>query len=280
MELKQDTLFQQGIYINKMTTPQRLINLCQKMRPVRTQFELVRIGSANDGGYLMPDDFESIAVCFSPGVDVNASFELDLHKRKGINSHLADYSVDGPPMGFKPKSFTKKYLGTVDDSIFTTLDTWVRGQDEFLSTDDLVLQMDIEGGEYLSLLGASEEVLKRFRIIVVEVHHIQSWGEPIFFRVAETFFEKLLKHFYVIHNHPNNCCGLVNLGGFIAPRVFELTLLRKDRSEPKGFCNQFPHPLDGPNLSDRDDLILPNNWYSFSEGALRNVTRQYVSSFD
>ncbi len=136
---------------------------------------------------ICPDDFENVAVCFSPGVDVNASFEFDLHKRKGINSHLADYSVDGPPMGFKSKSFTKKYLGTVDDSIFTTLDTWVRGQDEFLSTDDLLLQMDIEGGEYLSLLGASEEVLKRFRIIVVEILHIQSWGNRFFFESSKHF---------------------------------------------------------------------------------------------
>ena len=262
-EVSQESLLQQGIYVTRMTTPEQLSDLCRKIRPVQTKFELIRIGGTNDGGYLLPDDFENIAVCFSPGVDVNASFELDLQRQKKINSHLADYSVNGPPMGFEPRSFTKKYLGAFDDSVHTTLDTWVRNQDDLSSSADLLLQMDIEGGEYLSLLSASEEILKRFRIIVVEIHFVPSWGDPTFFKVVEAFFEKLLKQFYVVHIHPNNCCGLINLGGFLAPRVFELTLLRKDRSEPKGFCEKFPHRLDRANLVDRDDLILPENWYIF-----------------
>ena len=121
--------------------------------------------------------------------------------------------------------------------------------------------MDIEGGEYLSLLGVSEEVLKRFRIIVVEIHDVESWGDPRFFQMVSTFFEKITRHFWVIHNHPNNCCGLVSLGGFLAPRVFELTFLRKDRAEPLGYCELFPHPLDQPNLAHKPDLVLPPQWF-------------------
>jgi hypothetical protein len=261
MAIDKYALFEQGIYIEKMTSPDKLSSLIKGLFPVRTKHELLRIGAENDGGYLLPNDLEDILACFSPGVDVNASFEIDLFKTKGINSHLADYSVSGPPMQFNPLSFTKRYLGCVNDETHITIDSWVSRQKENSQLGDLLLQMDIEGHEYLSLLGASEELLKRFRIIVIEIHDVESWGQPVFFHCVETFFQKLLKNFHVVHNHPNNCCGLVNLGGVIAPRVFELTLLRKDRAVGEGFCNTFPHNLDRANLVERGDLILPTNWY-------------------
>jgi hypothetical protein len=219
---------------------------------------LIRIGAAYDGGYLVPDDLKNISACFSPGVAGYATFEEALLADFGIESHLADYSVDGPPKGFNPKSFKKKYIGPNSDEQYETLEDWINSTDE--SDGDLILQMDIEGGEYLSILACPEHVLNRFRIIVIEIHEVESWGEGNFFKTADTFFDKLLKNFYVVHNHPNNCCGIVNIGGFLSPRVFELTLLRKDRAESLGHCKILPHQLDRPNLTDRADLILPENW--------------------
>lgn len=259
---KYETL-KKGVYIREMTSELRFYQLCKKIHPAKTKFELIRIGGELDGGYLVPNDLVDIKVCFSPGVDVTATFELDLHSRFGINSHLADYSVSGPPMNFKASSFLKKFIGAYDNEQFTTLDNWVRQQDEFSLPGDFILQMDIEGAEYIALLGVSEEVLNRFRVLIIEFHNVKSWGEPVFFGLVETLFDKLLKNFNVLHNHPNNCCDLVNLGRFVAPRVFELTLLRKDRADPVGFCDKFPHALDRPNHGNKDDLILPNMWYNF-----------------
>jgi hypothetical protein len=91
----------------------QLNDLLVSLYPVKTNFELVRIGGNNDGGYLIPNDLEGITACFSPGVDVTASFEKDLLER-GIKSHLADASVDGPPNGLEVASFTKKYLDGVN----------------------------------------------------------------------------------------------------------------------------------------------------------------------
>lgn len=169
-------------------------------------------------------------------------------------------------MSLSPKSFLKKYIGVFDDAVYTTLDTWVRGTDDFKSGEDMLLQMDIEGGEYLSLLGVSEQVLKRFRIMVIEIHDVENWGDPRFFQMVSTFFDKITRHFWVVHNHPNIYGGQVNLGGFVAPQVFELTLLRKDRANPQGYCDQFPHPLDRPNNPDGPDLVLaaPMVWRSAS----------------
>jgi hypothetical protein len=253
-------LFEKGLFLEVMTDSVKLRDLISKLRPIVTKYELIRIGAENDGGYLLPDDLDGISVCFSPGVDVNASFEADLRFKKAINSHLADFSVEGPPSGFNPQSFLKKYIGAFDNDQFITIDTWVRGQSEYNLGGDLLLQMDIEGGEYSSILATSSEVLNRFRVIALEIHDIESWGDPAFFRVVEDFFNKLLQNFHIVHNHPNNCCGIVNLNGVYLPRVFEMTLLRKDRADFLGFRNDFPHPLDRPNMKDRPDLLLPAGW--------------------
>jgi len=102
--IKSLVLYQNGVYVENATSAERLQQLAHAIRPVQTHFPLISIGNAHDGGYLIPDDLSGISACFSPGVEVNSSFELDLLQKTGIGSHLADYSVDGPPANFKPKS--------------------------------------------------------------------------------------------------------------------------------------------------------------------------------
>lgn len=254
-------LARRSVYIDRMVEPQQLLELIRKLRPQKTKFGLIRIGGKDDGGYLLPDDLDGIAACFSPGVAGTATFEIDLLQKKGINSHLADYEVNEPPMNFKASSFTKKFVGTVNSEIFMTLDKWVCDQKDLGKDKDLMLQMDIEGWEYPTLLNVNEDILKRFRILVLEIHDIESWGHPQFYRIVDAFFARLLKDFHVVHNHPNNFCGSINMGGIEAPRVIELTLLRKDRSAALGYCDVFPHPLDAPNVQSYKDIHLPEVWY-------------------
>ena len=107
-----------GLYISKMRSLNNIKSLVRRLRPIKTNIDLVRIGSENDGGYLVPDDMQDVSMCFSPGVDVNASFEIDLLKKFNINSHLADFSVNAPPLDFKPLSFVKKYVGSYNSHEF------------------------------------------------------------------------------------------------------------------------------------------------------------------
>lgn len=235
-----------------------LNELVQSLRPVKTNFEMIRIGGANDGGYLVPNDLKGITACFSPGVDVTATFEKDLLKR-GIGSHLADASVSGAPDGFKPLSFTKKFLGAINDGDYMTLEHWVIRNTKF--DRDLILQMDIEGAEYETILAMPSNLLYQFRIIVMEIHHAHSWFGQISWSVVSTFFRKLLKDYHVVHLHPNNNCPFVSVDDFMVPDTFEITLLRKDRSPATGFADQFPHPFDAPNVLDKPDRPLPEEWY-------------------
>lgn len=233
--------------------------LIRGLYPVKTKYDLVRIGGNNDGGYLIPNDLSGVAQCFSPGVDVTASFEKDLLSR-GIYSHLADASVSGAPDNLKVLSFTKKHLGATNNDDYMTLEYWVKRETPL--TGDLILQMDIEGFEYETILATPIDILRRFRIIAIEVHDVQYWfNNPIAWNTVTSFFEKLLADFHVVHNHPNNNCGFIEVDGTVMPTVFELTLLRKDRAAPEGYCVQFPHPLDQPNVLDKPDYPLPKDMY-------------------
>jgi hypothetical protein len=236
------------------------MKLIRSLTPVKTKFNLIRVGSANDGGYLLPNDLENISTCFSPGVGTEASFEKDLKDRFGIGSHLADYSVSKPPEGAYSKTFIKKYIGVNDNEMYISLDNWVRAQWEFGLPGDFILQMDIEGGEYGSIISTPDDILKCFRVVIMEIHHVDDWGHPRFFELVEAFFEKLQRHFHIVHLHPNNNRGLVNLGAIQCPEVFEITLLRKDRSDASDFVAGLPHELDSSNNPRLDNLNFPRPW--------------------
>jgi hypothetical protein len=80
----------------------------ERMKPVSTAKELVRVGGYGDGGYLIPDDLEGIEACFSPGVADVANFESEM-ATKGIRSFLADFSVESPPVA-NPLLILKKNI--------------------------------------------------------------------------------------------------------------------------------------------------------------------------
>ena len=138
------------------------------VQPVATNHPLIRLGCEGDGGYLVPDDLEGIAACFSPGVSTVADFELSLAER-GIPCYLADYSVDQAPVQHPLISFEKKFLGLENNEVFTTLDAWMAKHAP--NKTDFLLQMDIEGAEYDVLFDVSEETLQKCRVLVIEFHH-------------------------------------------------------------------------------------------------------------
>lgn len=231
----------------------------KKIIPISTNHQLIRIGNENDGGYLVPDDLDGIKTCFSPGVSNMSDFEIDLTK-KNIKCFLADYSVESPPIQNSLISFEKKFLGNTNDSIFMTLGNWINNNSN--KEDDLILQMDIEGAEYDVLVETSVDILKRFRILVIEFHDLDSILNPIGFKLIDGVFTKLLNEFEIVHIHPNNCCKPTKYKEFIIPPTMEFTFLRKNRISNSSPVQSFPHKLDTPNLASKNDFPLPHCWYN------------------
>lgn len=84
--------------------------------------------------------------------------------------------------------------------------------------------------------------------------------EPIrFFKIIELTFQKLLLTHALVHLHHNNAVGIVNINGFLAPRVFEITMIKRTRARIQGFAD-LPHPLDRGNICNLPDLQLPDSW--------------------
>jgi hypothetical protein len=232
--------------------------LIQSLRPRRCDVPLIRVGARGDGGYLIPDDLEGIEYCFSPGVNRIADFENELADRN-IHSFLADYSVAEPPFMRPEFVFDRKFIGALEDDVYMTLSSW---KQKYLPgyAGELLLQMDIDGGEYEVLLNTPTELLATFRIIVLELHSLERLFDSFAFPIMRTCFRKLLRHFYVVHAHPNNCSGMIVHHGIEIPDVMEMTLYNRSRAEPGAYRSDYPHPLDVDNCGGRPPLTLPACW--------------------
>lgn len=229
--------------------------------PTACAHPLIRIGGEGDGAYLVPDDIGSIDACFSPGVSNLIAFEQELADRYSIPSYMCDASVDISQLEIDNTyhHFVPMWLGGYDGDNTQTLDSWVAQSDHSQSMN-LLLQMDIEGAEYASLMATSDSVLARFRIAVIEFHWLGKVQSSRFLntRLMPTL-QKLSRHFDCVHVHANNCCGTTLIAGVEVPNVMEVTYIRKNCNAP---IHQavLPHPLDILNVPSNSAILLGKPW--------------------
>lgn len=244
--------------------------LIKVMQPKSSPFRLVRVGGDKDGAYLVPDDFRGIKACFSPGVSNRKDFEDELLDGYSIISHMCDYSSDPEKFrtSLKPgQTFKKKWLDVNGGEDSISLEDYVQEM-EPRASDDLMLQMDIEGAEYRNLLRTPHAILQRFRIIVIELHKVDVCNRPADFnKELGPLLELLDQYFICVHAHPNNCCGEFQVAGLKLnlPKVIELTFLRRDRwkgvAETDCYVPMLPHPLDIEfNMSTKPPIFLNEHW--------------------
>lgn len=239
-----------------------IIRLIEELHPIICDKPLIRIGTKyGDGGYLLLDDLENIEACFSPGVGPEARFEKEC-ANLGMNVFLADKSVVKPRLSHKSFDFKNKFIGVYNDLGTITLKNWVLSSLPYSINSDLLLQMDIEGDEFSVLLSTPQEILNRFRIIIIEFHWLENlWSLP-FFTIFRSVIKKILNTHSCVHIHPNNNIEIFKWQGVEIPSVIEVTFHRNDRIENLGFRKAFPHPLDFRNNPFLKDIALPKQWYS------------------
>lgn len=232
------------------------------MKPVGCVVDLIRIGGTGDGAYLIPDLLSGVEACFSPGVSDVMTFETELAQRFGIPSYLCDASVEAKDLKLMDglMHFEPLWLGSFTGGNTTTLDSWA-SRSSHGDGSSLLLQMDIEGAEFNTLLACSDELLSRFRIAVIEFHFLSSLASARFLQMKfMPVFHKLLRHFDVVHAHANNCCGSANLANWDVPQVIELTFLRKSDNQGPRKPPVIPHPLDVVNVPELPPLLLSEAW--------------------
>lgn len=122
--------------------------------------------------------------------------------------------------------------------------------------------MDIEGHEYDVIVGMSSDLLRRFRIVVMELHGVPAMLNQDAAPLVDAVFRKMTKFHDVVHLHPNKCCGSQTAYGIEIPTTIEVTLHRRDRrrGDPQD-RSDFPYPLDRDNVEGIPSLTLPAAWY-------------------
>jgi len=221
------------------------------LQPFDNGFELSLIGDGCDGSYLIPnDDFQSLHGVISPGVGTESSFE-DFFLSNFCSKVVAiDPTVKVIPSALNAQgcTYVNKFLASRESSTSISLPSVVSKHFPNATTASLVLQLDIEGAEYLSLLATPSAVLDKFRFVVLELHDLDSLRSPTFIHCLYLpLILKLNSLFDVLHFHPNNACPQWDCPiGQSFPSVVEVTWHHKSRSlvqDPLPRTSHL-HPLD------------------------------------
>jgi hypothetical protein len=243
--------------------------------------DLIRIGSKNDGGYVVPEScvLRSDAL-ISCGLGTNWDFELQFH---ALNKSSAIYCYDHT-VGDKiillnsiiavfrllaGRAPFADFLGSINTvrgwrelnriaNCFQRRIVTRKNMDIDVTVDDVFnrvgdrkhvfLKMDIEGSEY----GALIQVIKYADVLdcmVVEFHDTEALRLTF-----ESVISKVRTHFEIVHIHGNNYTGVGEDG---LPESLEITFLSKRLAQGKRIRQRTYLPnLDAPCNRRRGEIFF------------------------
>lgn len=160
-----------------------------------------RFGSANDGGYLMCENLiEPLDTGYSYGVGTNDDWGCEVSRRYHVPVHEYDCfdparpTCDGGRFVFHNECVGNR-TGNRASHFFDTLENQINKNGD--TGRRMIIKMDIEGGEWESLLAAPDELLASIPQLAMEMH---GFDDP---RILEAL-RKLKRNFYLVNLHFNN----------------------------------------------------------------------------
>jgi hypothetical protein len=229
--------------------------------------DLLRIGPASDGGYVLANNFEEISAVISLGVGKNVDIEM-YFANLGKDILLFDGTITNLPKnhnkfnffnsnvyGIATSSREKDSEILVNDLFSYYLKNLLKDLAGIPSNLEVLFFIDIEGSEYDLLINLSQANLEVCQQITVEFHdifkEITSSNPKIFECLA-----KLHETHELISAHGNNYGASVQIDGADYPDVLETTWMRKDASKFVNGVNNFNPSLNKPNNPGIPDLAL------------------------
>ena len=243
---------------SRVSKKEDILTFFQKLWPYDSGHKLIRCAE-----YLIPNDLVKIDAVFSPGVGQSSDFEYYFAKR-GIKCFLADASVERPYKSHKNFQFLKKFIASKTSGNFISLDDWT--EQYYPKGKNAILQMDIESYEFETLLLTNYETLKKFRIIVLELHCLNVANTQEGLLLLTLTMDKILKYFNVSHFHVNNGVHPLIFKGLKFPGVIELTFIRKDRCLSHAPVKKLPHYLDIASFPNKQN---PDFYSKFLGGIIK-----------
>ena len=252
----------------------------EELRPVSCG-RLIRLGNANDGGYVVPwDAVRNARALVSFGLRFDWSFERDFRKlNPSAVIHCYDHTVSGRNALLFSVTELLRFFATfrigslrhaltwLDYEYFFRRNTvhfrqriWRDRSRNSVTVKDVFsriqgerpafLKVDIEGSEYRVLddiLAHADEI----DAIAIEFHDVDIVPE-----LFNECIEKIRQKFHIVHIHGNNFAGLAP---FNFPSAPELTFLNKRlfATEPLSSESSYPvRDLDSPNDPKAPDYEL------------------------
>ena len=223
----------------------RLLEFAQLIRPMSGPgLRKVRVGSSNDGGYVMADDF-NVKGAISVGIGSNVSWDQAI-ARKRIPIAMFDPTIRRLPEPVPGGLFFRIGLGDRDTihpikRLSTLVDVAA-----FSSFDSLLLKIDIEGSEYAALTSLSESELWRYRQIVIEFHDLVKLNNEHDARLMIDAVWKLSQSHFPVHVHANNFDALIRFGNYWFPNAIEVTYVLKSMLASASQAQIISDELDRP----------------------------------
>jgi len=231
-------------------------------------FNKVRYGNKRDGGYAICETDVKYDVLLSAGISTDISFENDFLKLYDIPCYGFDGTIKNIPQrqyATDKIQWVCKNVGTSNSDTETNLIEYIE------KYNNIVLKMDIEGGEYPFFQLLTQEHLKKISQITIELHELTGYkninGDKIY--TMDMFTELNITH-TLLHAHGNNniLTPTKTSDGYSVPSLLELTFVRttdilKQFPEYVKILNTIPYPqqCDYPNKIDREEV--PLNYYPF-----------------
>lgn len=206
---------------------------------------LVRIGEKSDGGYIMLNDFTSGSCAYSFGINNDVSWDNEMAER-GYNIYMYDHTIDHLPYERNEFHFFKQGISanTEDAPRLITLEQMLKINGH-MNLTDMVMKMDVEGYEWEIFRDVKEEILLKFKQIVVEFHYIfntEKMDEILF------VLRKLNNTHQVVHVHANNYANVFWYNENPYLDTLEVTYVRRQEYEFKDNYNlTLPISIDMPN---------------------------------
>lgn len=226
------------------------------LQPLVPKTVLKRYGNMYDGGYVLVSDFPDDTIIYSIGISNDVSFDLAMASM-GYPVKMFDHTIDTIPDNHP--LFTFHPLGIAKNDLPPNLISFETMLQDEKESYNIVLKMDIEGDEWDIFSAVSDNIIKRFRQIVIEMHGFTSFDSSNKHLNILSSLKKLNHFHQVVHIHANNNAPYEIVSGIPFPDVFEVTYVRKsDFNDFAQFAGSYPREgLDQPNVPFKADYLLP-----------------------
>jgi len=214
-------------------------------------YDFVRVGAANDGGYVMLDDLPG-GVAYSFGINDDVTWDDDMASR-GYEVYMYDYTIDALPYEKDGFHFFKEGIADFEESDnLKKLETFIK-RNGHEKNGNMILKIDVEGAEWGVFENIPANLLKRFNQIVVEFHDLFDFNNLARYNDV---FEKISKIHQPVHYHINNYGDVYWFNDKPFGNAIEVTFANKEKYVFLEGEIELPRSQDAPNCKEIDEITV------------------------